>query len=378
MNIRRILLPLLATLFLFLTTLGAIGWCRSSQQQHNQQLVQSIQYFKHTTAKLHRSNKFGHSLAYKQSLGFFNDISDVDWMRLRKRHQETPNCGPLQCAPEPAHKWFQNNFEPTFTCLHERRIGGLGDGPKWVCDPHRIDPSNCLVYSIGSNNKFEFELSVLNEISSTCEIHTFDPTLSKDVLTKEGLPSNKPRNGNVHFHPWGLADHDYVHVQADTGKKMVYKTMGSIVSALGHQKRRIDLMKVDCEGCEYSTVDGWFGVGVNIGQILVELHGGTNLRPKITSFDWFFFRGSSNAKENTQKVDERGVAKTFLETLQKNGYVTFHKEPNTIAGGSCIEYALVKMSKEFFDKDPFHEKKEEEMEEEVSHVLRRKEDVHFH
>jgi hypothetical protein len=73
--------------------------------------------------------------------------------------------------------WFQNNWEPSFTCLHERRIGGNGDGPKWVCDPHRIDPDNCLVYSFGSNNEFSFEEAILRDISAKCEIHTFDPTI---------------------------------------------------------------------------------------------------------------------------------------------------------------------------------------------------------
>ena len=43
--------------------------------------------------------------------------------------------------------------------------GRMGDGPKWVCDPHRIKPKDCLVYSFGSNNNFFFEESVLREIS---------------------------------------------------------------------------------------------------------------------------------------------------------------------------------------------------------------------
>jgi hypothetical protein len=36
----------------------------------------------------------------------------------------------LKFYEEPA-RWYMNNFEPDFTCAQERRVGGVGDGPKW-------------------------------------------------------------------------------------------------------------------------------------------------------------------------------------------------------------------------------------------------------
>ena len=114
-------------------------------------------------------------LAFKESSGYFRDIRELDWKMLKERVNITPPCK-LDCGPEEPHKWYQNNWEPAFTCLHERRIGRWGDGGKWVCDPHRItlkkaaDP--CLVYSVGSNNDFSFEEAVPNDISMDCEIHT--------------------------------------------------------------------------------------------------------------------------------------------------------------------------------------------------------------
>ena len=33
---------------------------------------------------------------------------------------------------------WASNYEPTFGCGFERKIGSRGDGGKWTCDPHRI------------------------------------------------------------------------------------------------------------------------------------------------------------------------------------------------------------------------------------------------
>ena len=76
--------------------------------------------------------------------------------------------------PKKPGNFYQNNYEPDIVCQHERRIGRLGDGEKWICDLHRIsDQKDCLVYSVGSNtNEFSFEEAVLDKIGHHCEIHT--------------------------------------------------------------------------------------------------------------------------------------------------------------------------------------------------------------
>jgi hypothetical protein len=115
-------------------------------------------------------------MAYRDSGDFFDDFTDEQWklgkdrVRNRKNHfRDDPNR-----FIHNAKAWYQENFEPDFTCQHELRIGGTGDGPKWVCDPHRLATRpDCLVFSVGSAGDFMFENSVMKEIDTNCEIHTF-------------------------------------------------------------------------------------------------------------------------------------------------------------------------------------------------------------
>ena len=71
------------------------------------------------------------SVAYKQSLGLFDDIPDRAWKLLQQRvkarvnHRDTNN--PMQgSSNSPA--WYQQNYEPDFGCQHEVRVGVMGDG----------------------------------------------------------------------------------------------------------------------------------------------------------------------------------------------------------------------------------------------------------
>jgi len=259
---------------------------------------------KNTKYNIHglKSNYTVYKQAFEESNGFFTDIRESDWKLMKERQRNSKNCFEDDCNKYKAispRKWYQLNFEPTFTCQHERRIGGLGDGAKWVCDPHRIK-KDCLVYSVGSFNNFDFEESVFQDISEKCEIHTFDPTVGDS-------PSNRPEY--VHFHSWGLAK--------DTNSATKMKSLKDIILKLGHEKRHIDILKIDCEGCEWDTYQALIDVQ-NVRQIQMEMHGTTN-------------------------------AYELLSAMRVNNFVVFHKEPNTYGcSGDCIEYAWIKLNKNFF------------------------------
>jgi hypothetical protein len=75
-----------------------------------------------------------YTLAQDQSYGFFDDIDDFNWKMMQERAMRRHNhrfIDPLKFRSEPS-RWYMNNYEPDFTCPQERRVGGPGDGPKWV------------------------------------------------------------------------------------------------------------------------------------------------------------------------------------------------------------------------------------------------------
>lgn len=164
--------------------------------------------------------------------------------------------------------------------------------------PHQ---ESCLVYSVGSNYETSFEESV-RKLSSTCEIHTFDPTINVSKLEVVA------RTHNFTVHPWGLA----------ASTSFPYKTLSTILSDLGHANRTIDILKVDCEGCEHAAMSEISKActqgAVRIGQFLIEMHG--------TSF---------------RSTNE------FFEAADACGLMIFHKERNHwgCGGYRCVEYALV-------------------------------------
>lgn len=93
---------------------------------------------------------------------------------------------------------------------------------------------------------------------------------------------------------------------------------------LSHKDRTIDILKIDCENCEWE-LEMFFAEDFQSREekswprvLLLELH-------------------KSPARANT-----------IFENLMKVGYVIYHKEPNTMGcKGDCIEYSFLKMHPDF-------------------------------
>jgi hypothetical protein len=76
-----------------------------------------------------------YELARNESFGLLSDIPQESWRRRKERVRQGNNHlypdDPRFNSRTPS-AWYQENFEPDFTCPHERRVGPMGEGGKWI------------------------------------------------------------------------------------------------------------------------------------------------------------------------------------------------------------------------------------------------------
>lgn len=105
-------------------------------------------------------------------------------------------------------------------------------------------------------------------------------------------------------------------------------SLSDIMSELGHTGRRIDIFKIDCEGCEWNSYKDFISENVDIRQIQIEIHGAANKPEDVT------------------------LSKFFQELLDR-GFVPFYKEANSLPAarpaGTLFEYAFIRFDRRIFN-----------------------------
>lgn len=276
---------------------------------------------------------FGMRLSLQESFGFF-DESDTDWQIRKQIHhmvlskQKQIDKAFQQC--QLGHAFWHFNYMASFQCAHAAPIGNF-----LVCDPHKITKKasvaaaagkqDCLVYSVGSDGIFTFEEDVLESIYPECDIHTFDPFPISHYLGEGAQP---PKFVSYHAYPVGAVVKENRMGPFKAEDVPDGKSVSTIVEELGHKGRAIDMFKINCEGCEYETYRSWFDSGVDIRQILIEMHwdhcDATNMPTKIHAM-W--------------------------QHLQEHGYVPFAKtnnagwDPEAVA--SQCDFSFIKLDLNF-------------------------------
>ena len=213
-------------------------------------------------------------------------------------------------------------FEPFAKCDHTCLGGDCGsDQSKMVCGLNQLK-APCVVYSVGGNNMWEFELDVLSR--TECEVHTFDCTgpISRFQV---------PQNSRLHFHHTCLV---HSHSRGDDGAMEGERfTLGEITTKLSHE--RIDILKMDIEGFEWPILYEWpelLDVRTSQStlpmQILLEIH----YRTRMTDL-------STHPRKDFKFASDMVTLQTHLLRM---GYITTTFDPNE-ACRHCLEVTLLRV-----------------------------------
>jgi hypothetical protein len=208
------------------------------------------------------------------------------------------------------------------------------DDSKIVCGIEQLaTEQTCVVYSVGGNNQWQFELDLLQK--TPCHVHTFDCTGSIHRY-------HKPTHPRLSFHHICLgAQHVPYHQDQECqgGDRSIcgdVLTLYQIQIMLGH--KRIDLFKMDIEGYEWPILESWPELSdtnqaadmVLPFQVMVEIHYKTPmaaLRPP----------GSHWGADFKYAVD----MVRLQEHLLKTGYAVASREDNQYCP-HCTELTLVR------------------------------------
>ena len=153
----------------------------------------------------------------------------------------------------------------------------------WCADLTALNRGS-VVYSFGLGTDIAWELEMIRRIGA--EVQAFDPTpRSRAWLEAQPLPREfrfhpvgiSNRDGEIVLHPPRRANNPHFSQDRDSGSKVSPEAvscpvsrLGSIAKRLGH--RRIDVLKLDVEGSEFDCVPDLLGSGIEVGQLLLEVH----------------------------------------------------------------------------------------------------------
>src|SRR5437899_3094636 len=153
----------------------------------------------------------------------------------------------------------------------------------WAIWPLQLR-ADSAVYAFGVGNDVGWDLEMIRKFGVT--VHAFDPTpASIDWVARQKLPPQ------FIFHDYGLSNFDgqlefypprrpgnthFSQVRRggifDRRSPVLGRVqrLSSILHTLGH--RRIDVLKIDVEGSEFEAVPDLIASGIEVDQLLIELH----------------------------------------------------------------------------------------------------------
>ena len=205
---------------------------------------------------------------------YLNNTSDeiqnasAHWLSNLDRHMKKAD---LEDMKRHNHNRFFP-FDSLASCKEISCIGGRcgADEAKIICGLEELqDDTNCVAYSIGGNNQWEFELDIISR--TKCNVHTFD-------CTGDVTRFHKPDHSRIHFHHICLSDrYAAPNLACDKSRGLcgAMMTLKEIQTMLNHS--RIDFLKMDIEGYEWPVFESWYAMSLGEKwvlpmQIAAEIH----------------------------------------------------------------------------------------------------------
>lgn len=214
----------------------------------------------------------------------------------------------------------KEKFENVFTILGKadpmdcelQHFGSQGNGGYQVCMNKirvlsDVPDKPCVIYSVGSGGEFSFE-EAMERLAPQCEVHVFDCFRKVTELEHD---KRIPKTKNTFFHDWCMGE-------GSGSRNEKWLSAAEIMSELGH--RRLDILKMDIEGSEFSAMPG----------LLNSLRGDALPRLILMETHYFTVRPSSS--------DWRD----FWFGLKKMGYRVANKEMNPW-NNCCADWTLVRV-----------------------------------
>ncbi|GMS96951.1 hypothetical protein PENTCL1PPCAC_19126, partial [Pristionchus entomophagus] len=136
------------------------------------------------------------------------------------------------------------------------RVGSVGDGGKWVCNPWAM-PKGGLVFSLGSNSDISFERDFQEATGQAAKILTVDMTAASQS-SLAGLS----QIGATFVHAM-------ISETTELSESPPHYTVQDLMKKMHHD--HIEILKMDIEGAEL-TVLPQFLKSNSVCQILLEIH----------------------------------------------------------------------------------------------------------
>lgn len=229
-------------------------------------------------------------------------------------------------------------FPPSFNCPYHSRVGRFSDGGKVICNPEmlgRLGP-DATVVSVGVRGDISFETELASY--TRARVHAFDPTVDSLPNGKSKLEPCGGAAGSITFHKVGLQGNGAMKKGME---KLTFKPLRELMAIAN--TNCIDLLKVDCEGCEFGAFAEMRKDGTlkHVDQLSIEIH--------------------FPQKHTNDAGPASGVQLVFdlFEACEEAGLLPFSWEVNHNAAGYLkvmpfvVEYTFVRPGSNYINVPPY-------------------------